>query len=64
MKKELNSIWEKKNSRLKKFLSPIRIISTLDTIAAFKIGWSFASHITFPFRSVLRPQVPEYHPRW
>ena len=21
-------------------------------------------HITFPFRSVLRPQVPEYHPRW
>ena len=34
-------------SRLKKSLSPVRIISTSDTIAAFKIGWSFASRISF-----------------
>ena len=34
-------------SRLKKSLSPVRIISTSNTIAAFKIGWSFASRISF-----------------
>lgn len=34
-------------SRLKKSLSPVKIISTSDTIAAFKIGWSFASRISF-----------------
>ena len=34
-------------SRLRKSLSPVRITSTSDTMAAFKIGWSFASRISF-----------------
>ena len=34
-------------SRLRKSLSPVRIISTSDTMAAFNIGWSFASRISF-----------------
>lgn len=34
-------------SILKKFLSPMRITSTSDTMAAFKIGWSFVSRISF-----------------
>ena len=34
-------------SRLKKSLSPVKIMSTPDTIAAFKMGWSLASRISF-----------------
>ena len=34
-------------SRLRKSLSPVRTMSTSDTIAAFKIGWSLASRISF-----------------
>ena len=34
-------------ARLRKSLSPVRITSTSDTMAAFKIGWSFASRISF-----------------
>ena len=52
-------------SRLKKSLSPVRITSTSETMETFNIGWSFVSIririIIFPFRTVLRPQVPEYH---
>ena len=39
-------------SRLKKSLSPVRIISTSDTMAAFKIGWSLASRISFSAWSI------------
>lgn len=35
-------------SRLRKSLSPVSIISTSDTMAAFRIGWSLASRISFP----------------
>ena len=34
-------------ARLRKSLSPVRIASTSDTMAPFKIGWSFASRISF-----------------
>lgn len=34
-------------SRLKKSLSPVRITSISETMAAFSIGWSFASRISF-----------------